>query len=57
MPPARGYGEYRFACIEGVYFGAGPGALVAPPGHFYLRFGDGSSTATEKRAGIDGNRH
>lgn len=32
MPPRQGVGEYGFACIEGVFFGAGPRGVPPPPG-------------------------
>lgn len=39
--------------LTGIGFGLG---VSAPPGHFYLRFGDRTSTSPEKRGGIGGNR-
>jgi hypothetical protein len=32
MPPRQGVGEYGFACIEGVFFGARPRGVPPPPG-------------------------
>jgi hypothetical protein len=49
MPPPMGrYGEYRLACIEGMYFGAGPpGRSTAAGATYVLRAGEGSAVGSE----------
>lgn len=50
----RGSGEYRFACIEDIGFGAMPRGVQAPPGRLFNWRGDDSSVSPTKRAGLPG---
>jgi hypothetical protein len=62
MPPQRGYGEYRFACIEGMYFGARPQGVSASLGPLMFALPNVASFARQSEpnraesAAIHGNR-
>jgi hypothetical protein len=46
---SENYGEYRFACVEGLVFGAMLRGALPPPGRlFNWRSGDSSASATER---------
>jgi hypothetical protein len=49
-----GSGEYRFACIEDIGFGAMPRGVQAPPGRLFSWRGDDSSVSPTKRADYRG---